>query len=332
MSDTTAAVLTPPGKSALAVLAVVGPRAWGVVRQLFRPRRDDLPDAPEVGRFWLGRAGDDVRDDAVLAVRAAEPPSLELHVHGGREVLRFLLELLAERGVEQVTWQRQMAIPLEAITADVLSRTPTVRTAAIALDQHNGALRRAIEAKEDLSRWARLGEHLAMPWRVVIAGAPNAGKSSLLNALAGYQRSIVAATPGTTRDVVTVTLAIDGWPVEFADTAGLREAGETLEGQGIEQAREAMAAADLCLWVLDATCEAVFPPQGLANVLLVVNKIDRPVAWGPADAAGAVRVSALTGEGLAELCEAISRRLVPEAPGAGAAVLLQGVSVNPSGS
>src|SRR5438045_3840487 len=92
VSETTVAVLTPPGKSALAVLAVVGPRSWSVARELFRPRRGDLPDLPEAGRFWLGLVGDDVRDDAVLAVRGAD--SLELHVHGGREVLRFLLELL----------------------------------------------------------------------------------------------------------------------------------------------------------------------------------------------------------------------------------------------
>jgi tRNA modification GTPase len=325
MSNTTVAVLTPPGKSALAVLAVAGPRAWGVVRGLFKPRRDDLPEQPEAGQCGLGRVGDDVRDDAVLAVRAVEPLSLELHVHGGREVVRWLLELLRERGVERVNWQRQIAL-LEAITADVLSRTTTIRTADVALDQHAGALRKAIEAGEDLTRWSRFGAHLADPWRVVIAGAPNAGKSSLLNALAGYQRSIVAPTPGTTRDVVTLTLALDGWPVEFADTAGLREAGESLEEQGIEQAREVIQKADLCVWLLDSTGEPVFPPEGPTNVLLVVNKIDRPSAWDPSRAAEAVRVSATTGEGLHVLCEAISRRLVPEAPPAGAGVPLPGVA------
>src|SRR5262249_61072583 len=132
-----------------------------------------------------------------------------------------------------------------------------------------------VVAKEDVTPWSGLGEHLTKPWRVVIAGAPNAGESSLLNALAGYQRSIVAPTPGTTRDVVTLILAIDGWPVEFADTAGLREAGETLGGQGNGQAREAVTKGDLCLWVLGSTCGPGFPPGGVRSVLLVVDKNER---------------------------------------------------------
>ncbi len=108
-------------------------------------------------------------------------------------------------------------------------------------------------------------------------------------------------TPGTTRDVVTTRLAIDGWPVELADTAGVRDATDVLETQGVRMARETTAAADLCLWVLDASAAPVWPEfQG--TVQLVVNKIDRPAAWDPNEAAGAVRVSALTGAGLAELC------------------------------
>src|SRR5207248_2181626 len=167
---------------------------------------------------------------------------------------------------------------LASLLATRLADAATVRTAAVVLDQASGTLRRALqglfahlEAAEyeqyaarlsELRRWQRLGEHLTTPWRVVLAGAANVGKSSLLNALAGYQRSIVAPTPGTTRDVVTATLAIDGWPVEVCDTAGLRSAGEVLEGQGIEQARDAAATADLCLWLLDASCEPVWPVEG----------------------------------------------------------------------
>jgi tRNA modification GTPase len=157
-----------------------------------------------------------------------------------------------------------------------------------------------------------------------VAGAPNVGKSSLVNALAGYQRSIVAPTPGTTRDVVTVALAIDGWPVQFADTAGVRPADESLEAAGIRMAREAAADADLCLWVLDASTEPVWPEAGVGTVRLVVNKIDLPPARDLDRAVGAVRVSAQTQEGLPELCAAISRWLVPEVPGAGAAVPFTG--------
>jgi tRNA modification GTPase len=335
--------LAPPGKGALATLGLAGPRAWPVVRELFRPRRGELPLAPEAGRFWLGRIGDDVRDDAVLAVPRVEPVvCVEIHVHGGREVVRWLTELFAVRGLEARTWPDHAGEGrLDALLGAHLANAPTVRTAAIVLDQASGALRRALQELlahleagdqeqyaarlRDLRRWQRLGAHLTTSWRVVLAGAPNVGKSSLLNALAGYQRSIVAPTPGTTRDVVTATLAIDGWPVEVCDTAGLREGGENLEDEGVALAREAAAGANLCLWLLDASSEPVWPPEGLSNVRLVVNKIDRQAAWDLSRAHDAVRVSATTGQGLDELCAAVSRWLVPEAPAAGTAVWLPGL-------
>jgi tRNA modification GTPase len=120
--------------------------------------------------------------------------------------------------------------------------------------------------------------------------------------------------PGTTRDVVTTTIALDGWPVELADTAGLRADAADLEGEGIARARTAAASADLCLWVLDAAADPVWPGVPHERVLLVVNKTDLPAAWDVSQAAGAVSVSARTGAGLPELCETIVRRLVPHVP------------------
>jgi tRNA modification GTPase len=224
--------------------------------------------------------------------------------------------------------------PLHAEAAIALARAPTVRTAAILLDQYNGAFATALDdilasldrgdsaaaqAQLDaLTRFAPLGRHLTTPWRVTVAGAPNVGKSSLVNALAGYQRCIVAPTPGTTRDVVTVTLAIGGWPVALADTAGVRTSGELLEVAGIQLAREAAAKADLCLWVLDLMTEPIWPDLRAGNVRLVVNKCDLVSNWDLEEPA--VHVSALSGEGVPELCAAISAWLVPEVPAAGAAV------------
>src|SRR5262249_16679891 len=145
-----------------------------------------------------------------------------------------------------------------------LAQASTARTAAILLDQYQGALARAIHEILDcwqsgdpnsgghrlksLVRYTGLGRHLTLPWRVVVAGAPNVGKSSLINRLAGYQRCVVSPWPGTTRDLVTTLIAIDGWPIELTDTAGLRTEGEMLEAQGIALARQAACAADLCLW------------------------------------------------------------------------------------
>jgi tRNA modification GTPase len=342
LGQTCIACLTPPGQAAIATLGLHGPAAWPVVQQLFQCRSGKpLPSTPSPGQFWLGRIGADLGDEVVLAVKFTEPAAwLELHGHGGREVVRVLLEMFQARGLQLCTWQeflrRTGGDVLRAEAAAALAHAPTARTAAILLDQFHGALgvaltgiltaldlgntTEALALLTELARRAPLGRHLTTPWRVVIAGAPNVGKSSLANALAGYQRSVVAPTPGTTRDVVTTRLAIDGWPIELADTAGLRTEGGTLEQQGIQLARSTLADADLCLWLLDAAAEPVFPDLETPQLVLVVNKIDLPAAWDLSRAAGALQVSAQTGTGLDELCAALSRWLVPDVPPTGGAV------------
>ena len=106
----------------------------------------------------------------------------------------------------------------------------------------------AISARLDEAiRRAKEGKILREGALVVIAGPPNAGKSSLLNALLGESRAIVSATPGTTRDSIEEWLDIDGWPVRLVDTAGLRETGDAIEGEGVARARDLMGKADIVL-------------------------------------------------------------------------------------
>jgi len=168
------------------------------------------------------------------------------------------------------------------------------------------------QALQRLAVLAPLGRHLVEPWRVAIAGPPNVGKSSLLNALAGYTRSIVSPIQGTTRDVVTTVLAFDGWPVELCDTAGLHESVDALESAGIARAEEQLRLADLVLWVKDATeAYPVEPPGEIADIrrIIVWNKYDlstRPLSG--------LAVSAQTRQGIPELIAAIVSRLVPHEP------------------
>ncbi len=332
--------LTPPGQAALATFGVFGSRAWEIVRVLFRRSSgEELPDAPSAGRFWFGRIGGEIADEVVVSVKQTEPiPLVEVHAHGGREVARFLVDLFCAQGAQVCSWKdyvrRTEADPLSAEAAIALAQATTLRTASILLDQHRGALRNALadivvaidngdsgiaEGMLDrLLRYASVGEHLTKPWRVVVAGAPNVGKSSLVNALAGYQRSIVAATPGTTRDVVTTSIALDGWTIALADTAGLRSEADALEAEGIDRARTTMADADLCLWILDATSPPAWPSEVPSSVLFVVNKIDLAPVW-PIEGE-VIPISARTGQGLNELCDAVVSRLVPDPPPPGAPV------------
>ena len=327
MSDRIA-VLTPPGTGAIATIAVVGPTAWDRVRQRFRK---PLPETPPPGRFWFGTLGDDVGDEVVVA---ATEPWVEIHCHGGQRLVRWIVGLFVADGCEEVRWQALIASPMprhdrpwacDSRALDPLTRATTVRTATILLAQYHGAFAAAVRDTllsldiTNLARFAPLGRHLVEPWKVAVAGPPNVGKSSLINALAGYQRSIVAPVPGTTRDVVTVRLAFDGWPVELADTAGLREAVEAIESEGVERAKRAVADADLVVWVMDYTDpKAVLPPAGLTDepILTVRNKADLPGQAGDADDL----VSATTGDGIPGLAARIAGALVPIAPDERAAV------------
>jgi len=180
----------------------------------------------------------------------------------------------------------------------------------------------ALRCVRELQRLAPLGAHLVTPWRVVLAGAPNVGKSSLLNALAGYQRCVVTRVPGTTRDVVTARLVFDGWPVEVADTAGQRPTDDPLEAAGVARSAAARRDADLCVWVVEAGAEPIWPPKDVPAPLVVINKIDQPCNWTQPEPPRTMRVSALTGEGLDRLIRAIVERLVPISPSPGAAVPL----------
>lgn len=312
MSDTTVSLLTPPGTAAIAVIEARGPLALAVALALFSKA---LPESPEVGQFWFGTlAGDEV----VLAV--TEPDAVEVHCHGGPQVVRSILAHFTEAGCEERTPR-----PKDE-GFELLQRAATLRTANVLLDQLNGAFAQEVQrllallgsdpksAAEPLHQLADLGHfngrYLVNPWRVVIAGPPNAGKSSLVNALAGFQRSVVSEVPGTTRDAVSVRVAFDGWPVELIDTAGMRDASG-LEAEGIEIARKELQTANRLVWVIDATDPSAHVPD--VAQILVANKCDLTSY----EIEGALRVSALTGEGVSELARVIVRD-VPQVPPGGA--------------
>ena len=339
--------LTSQGRGAIAVLRVWGPRALEIVDVVFRPQRGArLVETPR-GHLRLGRIGGGLGDEVVVVALGGEPPAVEIQCHGGAAAVALVVEALQSAGAtvaDAAQTAEQLAV--DAIARDALAdltRAPTVTTAEILLNQAQGALRtelaRLVQVIADsnegglaeietLLARAEVGLRLLDGWKVVIAGRPNVGKSRLFNALVGFGRAIVDPTAGTTRDVVSQKVAFAGWPVELADTAGLRESSDPVESLGIERSRREQKQADLVVLVLDRSVPLELSDRELIATnpaaILAANKSDLPAAWHANDLAFASRVivtvSGEKGDGLSDLIALIAERLVPELPPAGVAV------------
>jgi len=160
----------------------------------------------------------------------------------------------------------------------------------------------ALLAQARTSRLAQKGARLAL------IGAPNAGKSSLLNALLGYERALVSPIPGTTRDYLEAPLELFGIPLVAVDTAGVRETEDPVERMGVERALGIAKEADLVLYVADRSLpKPTPPPLPWERTLKVATKADLPPAW---EDPAFIPVSSLTGEGLDRLKEALKEALL----------------------
>jgi tRNA modification GTPase len=175
---------------------------------------------------------------------------------------------------------------------------------------------------------ARRGERVRDGYRIALVGAPNAGKSRLLNALLEREAAIVTPTPGTTRDVIEAPLTLAGYRVLLADMAGVREAADAIEAEGVRRARAWAQSADLRLWVVDSSASGGGWREAgelvRAGDLLLLNKsdladgCDRMPAIRAAASAGVqtAAISAATGEGLAGLRQRLSARVTADLSGA----------------
>jgi tRNA modification GTPase len=164
------------------------------------------------------------------------------------------------------------------------------------------------DAIADTLRDERRGERLRDGLVVAIAGPPNAGKSSLLNAIAKRDVAIVSPHAGTTRDVIEVHLDLHGLPVMLLDTAGIRESDDPVEQEGVRRARARAAAADLVLWVTDATASIASSPPRARKHWIIRNKIDLVGATASVDAPadGSLALSATSGVGIDRLVAALA--------------------------
>jgi tRNA modification GTPase len=364
MSDTIAAISSPFGEGAVALLRLSGPDAIPFAAALFRAKRS-LAEVPpryaEFGAIWDG----DRKLDEVLVTKFCGPASytgedvVEIACHGGILVTRRILELLllsgcraaepgeftqraflngkmdltqAEAVMDLISAQTDLALRAagEQLEGRLGERIRDLRERSLELlahieayidfpdediDPDTGAnLLARIEAigtdMERLLSTAGQGRIVREGVRTVIFGAPNVGKSSLLNLLLGYERAIVSATPGTTRDTLEEVINLRGIPLRLIDTAGVRESADAVENEGIQRSMRQFERADLVLHVYDAHEP---PPSGFespasARELLVLNKVDlgEHASWSQT---GAVRLSCMTGMGADDLASAVESKV-----------------------
>jgi tRNA modification GTPase len=234
-----------------------------------------------------------------------------------RQALR---QLAGELGEIYESWRARLLRALAHVEAEI-----DFPEEGLPEEMWRGVRATMAQLREEIARHladGHRGERLRDGVAVAILGPPNAGKSSLMNALARREVAITAASAGTTRDVIEVALDLGGYPVLLADTAGLRPSDDAVEAEGVRRARARAAAADLRVIVLDATRpEEAAAVTGLVDetALVVANKIDLAAAsagWADALGAGpALRLSVRTGEGmaalLARLGAEVARRFEP---------------------
>ncbi|TWT64882.1 GTPase [Allorhodopirellula solitaria] len=374
MSETCVSRLTAAGRSAVAVIGVCGPRAAVFISACYCAATQTPRRAGQI-RYGTWRPQPDAaenetpqqRDGESVVVTPLAADHFEIHGHGGAAAVSRIMDSLVQLGatpVDTAAWKQHVlrcqGEPDETLIVEaeqVLSQCTTRANAAIALQQYRGALLdwtvgwinrigsepHSIDelrtSAAEIAQRQSLGRHLTEPYRVVLAGPPNVGKSSLVNRLVGYGRSITHDEAGTTRDVVDCDTVIGGLPIRLGDTAGIRSGGGVIEQEGIRRGALAIAAADLVLLVIDpSTADSVDAIEqtidslnSSGEVIPVLNKADciedgmfsadRPqrsiktIATPQDSGAANGTVDAATGDdagdGLIELASAIVNRLRP---------------------
>jgi tRNA modification GTPase len=369
VSDTIAAISTPPGEGAIALVRVSGPNAIGVADKIFHGKEVPSHFEPHVQHFGEIFGGEDrLIDQVVLSVHHA-PASytgedlVEISCHGGTLVSAKVLEACLRAGARAARpgefteraflngkmdlTQAEAVIDLIRAKTDLAVRSATeqlegrlgtqiskIRDELVALLAHMNAsidfpeegitpdegetLRARLDSVREqiaaLLATADQGRILREGVRVVIYGATNAGKSSLLNRLLGYDRVIVSDTHGTTRDTIEETVNLDGIPIRLLDTAGLRTSVSELEREGIARTEKSLQLADLRLHIADCNTPkpAHFEERNRdSNEIVVLNKSDLPENSDWKDFQ-ALRISCLKGEGLPELQKEILTRITKQ--------------------
>jgi tRNA modification GTPase len=332
-ATTSCAVLTGPGRSAIAVVQLQGPAAQRLLLSCFEPATKAKFVSGQI-RYGVWGPRDSEAGESVVVTPLARETEFEIHCHGGPAAVQRIVDDLQQAGAVLTPASPQSSSVLISEATDVLIRCTTARTAAIAMDQVRGAmfdwgtsflnqhdsgqLAEIQTQAAAMLRHAVWGTRLTEPFRVVLTGPPNVGKSSLLNQIVGYDRSITFDVAGTTRDVLHAETVIEGLPIRISDTAGIRDSAEPIERLGIAKAQQAIETADLILQVTEPGLDMV-SLSPTRPTMLILNKSDLLPDDSPAFPHH-LRTNAISGAGIAELLAAIVSQLVGTLPPPGSPV------------
>lgn len=363
LTDPIAALATPAGRSAVAVIRVSGDGALLVAARVVT---GFVADPPRVARLATFRDATGHPLDRGLYLTFRAPASetgqdvVEFHTHGGLLVPAQVLAALHAAGARpampgeftrRAVQNGKLDLLQAEAVADLVDATAPAQGWSAIRQMEGGLSRRLASLRERMVEFlallgyevdfpeeddgpldrtalrslltevagqlgillatAPLGERLHEGALVVFAGRPNAGKSSLFNALLGTERALVTEVPGTTRDTIEAAAQMDGWPVRLADTAGLWEAPDRLDAMGVEVSRRYLEAADLVVLCVEGNRPLGADEEEILATrpaLLVRTKADRSPLRGD-EAAEATTVSAHTGHGLDQVRRAIVARL-----------------------
>jgi len=328
-SETWACIRTGAGTAAIGTIEVEGPDALKAAQRIFLPFRQD--GEWKVGQILHGRflADSRVLDEGLAAMEAEN--RIALHAHGNPLILRQIVKTLQNTGVQIVGFEQMLRRRFQSACSDFIeaqARLEMLRAASFLgvqclHHQITGGLTEVLRRwmkrpdvqsihseAEAILQHSRIARRVLQGVRIVIAGPPNSGKSTLLNRLAGQERALVSDIPGTTRDRVTAFGRLGPLWVEWVDTAGLDEElarADTLEQIAQQRTRELLNRCDLILYVLDTAAPLwtrQLPTSGLIPTLTVLNKYDLSKIFSPNNR-NAVAISALHGTNMETLCERI---------------------------
>ncbi len=343
--ETIASITTPIGEGGIGVIHVSGPDSLEIVNTVFKGKKlKDLRKA-ESKRLYYGDicSNSSIVDEVIVnALREQDSYTgedlVEINCHGGILAVKSILECVVSAGAKEAHWEELASSPLsnnkiDLIQEEALLEIPKAKTklgVKVLLDQYNGALSSFIQEtveqfekcennKEllndinsklrEILATASFGGAIASPQKLIVTGKPNAGKSTLINALLKEDRLITHEDPGTTRDAIDEMISIDNIPFTIIDTAGIRETDNEVEKLGVLESKKQLREADKIIIVFDNSKPAEKEDIEIVKFIkeLKLQKTDKNISISPvlnkADLPGRLELKTLVGKTFKPMCQ-----------------------------